>query len=116
MGLGRSGALPRCRRCAGQPGWRMGFSQRRHMALAGVTDQIVYLEEGATWWTCNWAATGWWTRKAAACSGPCAPMRTHSSAADLNNTATTCKRNFEQPRALLPTRSRRTIHRARAVW
>ena len=27
------------------------------MALAGVTDQIVYLEE-ATWSTCSWAATG----------------------------------------------------------
>jgi glutamine---fructose-6-phosphate transaminase (isomerizing) len=33
------------------------------MALAGVTDQIVYLEEGDRGRHPDWANTGWWTSK-----------------------------------------------------
>lgn len=75
------------------------------MALAGVTDQIVYLEEGdvvdiqlGKYWVVD--------REHKAVTRTVKTVHAHSGAADLGPYATTCKRKSSSSRAPLPTRSK----------
>ena len=79
------------------------------MALAGVTDQIVYLEEGDV--VDLQLGKAWITaaeRRADAATGPCsarcAPCRRTAARPSWARTATTCRRKSSSSRAPLPTR------------
>jgi glucosamine--fructose-6-phosphate aminotransferase (isomerizing) len=84
------------------------------MALAGVTDQIVYPKK-AIWWTCSWASTGSLAKTAKFAQRPVKTVLAHSGAAELGPTATTCKRSSSS-RAPLPTRSKASPASCPRVW
>jgi glucosamine--fructose-6-phosphate aminotransferase (isomerizing) len=89
------------------------------MALAGVTDQIVYLEEGdvadiqlGKHWIAHADAEGTWRNVVR----PVKTVVAHSGAAELGTLpATTCRRRSSSSRGRSPTRSMRCRHLARAV-
>jgi glutamine---fructose-6-phosphate transaminase (isomerizing) len=75
------------------------------MALAGVTDQIVYLEEGdvvdiqlGKYWVFD--------KQGRQAERPCAPCKRTAARPNSAPTATTCKKKFLSSRAPLPTRSK----------
>lgn len=84
------------------------------MALAGVTDQIVYLEEGDLVDLQPGQALDR-RRMAGRCSARCARCRHTRARPSWAPTATMQKEIFEQPRAIADTLEERGRHRARAL-
>ena len=92
--------------------WASGenFLASDAMALAGVTDQIVYLEEGDVvdlQLGKHWIAARQRRRPLQApCSARCAPCRRTAARPSSGPTATTCRRRSSSSRARSPTRSK----------